>query len=123
MGAHKVLRKAMYRAMEGAGTLPAKESVKIRPADWHALEKAVAEAAALIDSLVEKMLRVEADRDERWKQAEIAEARLAKAVAERDAAYETCARIAEMHDHRGDIAKSIRARARTKTGGQTDDAG
>lgn len=31
------LQKALYRAEDGAGTLPAKQSVKLRPADWHAV--------------------------------------------------------------------------------------
>lgn len=31
------LMKAIRRAEDGAGTLPAKEAVKLRPADWHAV--------------------------------------------------------------------------------------
>lgn len=31
------LMKAIQRAEEGAGTLPAKEAVKLRPDDWHAV--------------------------------------------------------------------------------------
>lgn len=31
----KALERAVKRAMENAGTLPAKESVKLVPADWH----------------------------------------------------------------------------------------
>ncbi|MCP8895300.1 hypothetical protein KYK29_10170 [Shinella daejeonensis] len=31
------LQRAISKAEEGAGTLPAKQSVKLRPADWHAL--------------------------------------------------------------------------------------
>jgi hypothetical protein len=31
----KALRRAVTRAMEGAGTLPAKDSVKLCPSDWH----------------------------------------------------------------------------------------
>lgn len=31
------LQKALSKAEDGAGTLPAKEAVKLCPADWHAL--------------------------------------------------------------------------------------
>ena len=31
------LQKALSKAEDGAGTLPAREAVKLRPADWHAL--------------------------------------------------------------------------------------
>ena len=31
------LQKALYRAEDGAGTLPARDAVKLRPADWHAI--------------------------------------------------------------------------------------
>lgn len=33
----KRLNAAVTTGMEGAGTLPAKDSVKIRPKDWHAI--------------------------------------------------------------------------------------
>jgi hypothetical protein len=33
----EALMKAIRRAEEGAGTLPAKEAVKLRPSDWHAV--------------------------------------------------------------------------------------
>ena len=33
----KRLEATVQRAEDGAGTLPARESVKVRPADWHAL--------------------------------------------------------------------------------------
>lgn len=36
-----LVKRLCTRAMEGAGTLPAKESVKLRPADWHALTDAI----------------------------------------------------------------------------------
>lgn len=35
------LMRALAKAEEGAGTLPAKESVKLRPNDWHALAYAI----------------------------------------------------------------------------------
>ncbi|MBX9911219.1 MAG: hypothetical protein K2Z25_21255 [Beijerinckiaceae bacterium] len=38
----------LLRAMDGAGTLPAKDSVKVRPADWHAMEAFVREAVAAL---------------------------------------------------------------------------
>lgn len=31
------LQKALSKAEDGAGTLPAREAVKLRPADWHSL--------------------------------------------------------------------------------------
>lgn len=41
-----VLLAALNRAEEGAGTLPAKEAVKLRPADWKALADAIRAAQA-----------------------------------------------------------------------------
>lgn len=35
------LKRALTRAEDGAGTLPAKESVKLVPAHWHALQDAI----------------------------------------------------------------------------------
>lgn len=31
------LQRALAKAEDGAGTLPAREAVKLRPADWHSL--------------------------------------------------------------------------------------
>lgn len=39
------LTKTLRRAEDGAGTLPAKEAVKLRPADWHAVTREAREAA------------------------------------------------------------------------------
>lgn len=44
------LRRLLQRAEDGAGTLPAKDSVKLKPKDWHALADAI---RALQASLVE----------------------------------------------------------------------
>ena len=39
------LRKAVRDGMEGAGSLPAKDSVKVVPRDWHKMCDAITEAA------------------------------------------------------------------------------
>lgn len=49
------LRWAINRGMEGAGTLPAKEAVKVRPSDWHAI---IDIASAAIDALEAKDKRI-----------------------------------------------------------------
>ncbi|CAM5769727.1 hypothetical protein [Bosea minatitlanensis] len=46
----KTLMKAIQRAEDGAGTLPAKEAVKLRPADWHAVCDQARKLAALSSS-------------------------------------------------------------------------
>lgn len=43
----KALMRAVRRAEDGAGTLPAKEAVKLRPADWHAVCDRARDLAAL----------------------------------------------------------------------------
>lgn len=45
------LRRALTRAEDGAGTLPAKESVKLRPADWHRLQDIIREAIPVLAAL------------------------------------------------------------------------
>ncbi len=43
----KSLMKAVQRAENGAGTIPAKEAVKLRPSDWHAVCDLARKLAAL----------------------------------------------------------------------------
>ncbi len=43
----KALMKAVQRAEDGAGTIPAKEAVKLRPSDWHAVCDRARKLAAL----------------------------------------------------------------------------
>lgn len=43
----EALEKALNTAMDGAGTLPARQAVKLRPEDWHALERAIRAPASL----------------------------------------------------------------------------
>jgi hypothetical protein len=52
------VRKLCIRAMDHAGTLPAKQSVKLRPADWHALTDAILSAAPASPSTREEIARV-----------------------------------------------------------------
>ncbi len=42
------LLRAVTTGEDGCGTLPAKQAVKVRPADWHRITKLAREAAALI---------------------------------------------------------------------------
>lgn len=44
------LRRAINRGMEGAGTLPAKEAVKVRPSDWHAIIDIASAAIVALDA-------------------------------------------------------------------------
>ncbi|TDR27812.1 hypothetical protein [Aquamicrobium defluvii] len=37
----RALERALSKAEDGAGTLPAQEAVKLRPSDWHALAAAI----------------------------------------------------------------------------------
>ena len=60
------LRKAIMRAEDGAGTLPAKDAVKLRPADWHKVCKLGREAADEIDRLTAALAEAQKDRDY-WK--------------------------------------------------------
>lgn len=45
------LRRAVMSGEDGCGTLPAKESVKVRPADWHSITRLAREAATEIETL------------------------------------------------------------------------
>lgn len=53
------LRRAVARGEEGAGTLPAKEAVKVRPADWHRLTAGARRAAALIEQQADEIESLE----------------------------------------------------------------
>lgn len=43
----EALEKLLRRAEDGAGTLPAKEAVKLRPKDWHAIGSAIRALATI----------------------------------------------------------------------------
>lgn len=98
------LRKAVSVAEEGAGSLPAKEAVKLRPADWHRVTKDAQKAASAIERLVRE--RDEARRIERLTFKDAAEInvendRLAKLVAEmREALKPFAAAGAKLPDDR-----------------------
>jgi chromosome segregation ATPase len=55
----ETLTKTLRRAEDGAGTLPVKEAVKLRPADWHAVTRDAREAAAEITDLRAQLAAVE----------------------------------------------------------------
>lgn len=59
----KSLTKAVIAAEERAGTMPAKEAVKLRPSDWHTLCKTAREAADEITRL--RQLLSEAEKREK----------------------------------------------------------
>jgi exonuclease VII small subunit len=50
--------------MDHAGTLPAKEAVKLRPADWRRLTDVAQEAAAALQSQAEQIEQLTRERDE-----------------------------------------------------------
>lgn len=46
----KELRQAVNKAMDHAGTLPAKEAVKVRPQDWNAVIDVSRKTIAALDA-------------------------------------------------------------------------
>lgn len=95
----KSLTKAVIAAEERAGTMPAKEAVKLRPSDWHTLCKTAREAATEITRL--RQLLSEAEKRER-------EERVKALNHAAVVAYATCAET--RHVTLGDkVAAAIRA--------------
>jgi hypothetical protein len=87
------LTKTLRRAEDEAGTLPAKEAVKLRPVDWHAVTKEAREAAAEITDLRDKLVsateraqRAEAEIEGLAALCKGYNAQLASAIKERDEA-------------------------------------
>lgn len=58
------LERAILRAEEWAGTLPAKEAVKLRPSDWHAVCDLGRKASAELNAAEARALKAEKERDE-----------------------------------------------------------
>lgn len=62
-GLSERLAKAVYDGMEGAGTLPAKDSVKVRPKDWHKIIDVSREATTAIDAQAAQLADLRSDND------------------------------------------------------------
>jgi hypothetical protein len=103
------LERAILRAEEWAGTMPAKEAVKLRPTDWHAVCKLGREAAKEIRTLRAQVEEMRRERDEArqkcalshaaaestWSRLAAAEALVAEGV---ESSYPFCAISSDIPD-------------------------
>ena len=92
-----LLLKQITRAEDNAGTLPAKQAVKLRPDDWYAVCQLGREVAALLASRDSEIERLREERDD-WQRA---------CMEAREGCNQRSAALASMHQSRDEVLTAI----------------